>query len=327
MNQRDRDRLGILKEVKKKHTKQAEAAKELKISVRQLQRLVKAQEERGDRAVMHALRGQPSNRKIEAQLEQRAEEILNLEEYQGFGPTLASEYLAKRHEIVVSRETVRSWMGQAGLWRGRKRRVEEVHQWRARRSRFGEMVQWATSEHDWLEGRGGGPKLYLNAMIDDATSLALARSVESVLRAQTWRLWSYGCERTDGRCRSIPIKLDCFRPPSRPSVTSSGKARIANRCRRRRLGGRCRSWANINTDWNTHEPASILHEVAIRGNYEAPQFLIDHGIDMTIRDYRWNGTAKGSAIHAYALGQPPVGDSKMAEFLARAANAPEARSL
>ena len=47
------------------------------------------------------------------------------------------------------------------------------------------------------------------------------------------------------------------------------------------------------TDWSTHEPATILHEVAIRGNYEAAQFLIDHGIYMTIRDYRWDGTAEG----------------------------------
>jgi Ankyrin repeats (3 copies) len=85
--------------------------------------------------------------------------------------------------------------------------------------------------------------------------------------------------------------------------------------------------ANVNTDWSTHEPASILHEVAIRGNYEAAQFLIDHGIDMTICDYRWNGTAEGWAIHAYALGQPPVGDTNMAEFLARAGRAQKAPSL
>jgi hypothetical protein len=79
--------------------------------------------------------------------------------------------------------------------------------------------------------------------------------------------------------------------------------------------------ANVNTDWSTHEPASILHECAIRGNYEAARFLIDHGIDLTIRDYRWNGTAEGWAIHASAIGQPPVNDRNMAEFLARAERA------
>jgi hypothetical protein len=72
--------------------------------------------------------------------------------------------------------------------------------------------------------------------------------------------------------------------------------------------------ANINTDWSTHEPASILHECAIHGDYEAAQFLVDHGIDMTIRDYRWNATAEGWAIHA-------AKDKKMAELLARAENA------
>ena len=82
--------------------------------------------------------------------------------------------------------------------------------------------------------------------------------------------------------------------------------------------------ANINTDWSTHEPASILHECAIRGNYQAAQFLIDHGIDMTIRDYRWDGTAEGWALHAFVAGQPPLGDKDMAEFLARAERARKA---
>ena len=78
--------------------------------------------------------------------------------------------------------------------------------------------------------------------------------------------------------------------------------------------------ANINTNWSTHEPASILHECAIRGNYEAAQFLIDHGIDMTTRDYRWNATAEGWASHA-------AKDKNMAEFLARAEKARKAPSV
>jgi hypothetical protein len=78
--------------------------------------------------------------------------------------------------------------------------------------------------------------------------------------------------------------------------------------------------ANINTDWSTHEPASILHECAVRGNFEAAQFLIDHGIDMTTRDYRWNATAEGWAYHA-------AKDKNMAEFLARAENARKAESV
>ena len=78
--------------------------------------------------------------------------------------------------------------------------------------------------------------------------------------------------------------------------------------------------ANINTNWSTHEPASILHECAVRGNYEAAQFLIDHGVDMTIRDYRWNATAEGWAYHA-------AKDKNMAEFLARAESARKTQPL
>jgi len=53
--------------------------------------------------------------------------------------------------------------------------------------------------------------------------------------------------------------------------------------------------ADINTRWNSHEPASILHHLVFYGNYESMQFLIDRGIDMSIKDYRWNSTARGWA--------------------------------
>ena len=66
--------------------------------------------------------------------------------------------------------------------------------------------------------------------------------------------------------------------------------------------------ADINTTWSSHEPASILHELVFHGNYEAMRFLIDRGIDMTIKDYRWNSTAQGWARHA-------AQDEKMAQWL------------
>ncbi len=66
--------------------------------------------------------------------------------------------------------------------------------------------------------------------------------------------------------------------------------------------------ADINTSWSSHEPASILHELVFHGNYEAMRFLIDRGIDMTIKDYRWNSTAQGWARHA-------AQDEQMAQWL------------
>ncbi|MGC4050316.1 MAG: ankyrin repeat domain-containing protein [Paludibaculum sp.] len=56
--------------------------------------------------------------------------------------------------------------------------------------------------------------------------------------------------------------------------------------------------ADINSNWCSHEPASLLHELVWYKNYEAMRFLIDRGIDMTILDYRWNATAEGWARHA-----------------------------
>lgn len=178
MTQADRDRLVTLKKAKKKLITQAEAAGELQVSIRHVKRMLKALADRGDRAVVHGLRGRESNRKIEEKVRQKAVKVLSAAVYRGFGPTLASEHLAKKHGIEVSRETLRKWMQSAGLWKGRRRRPENAHMWRERRSRCGELVQWDTSDHDWLEGRGS-ERLYLISMIDDATSRLYARFVRS----------------------------------------------------------------------------------------------------------------------------------------------------
>jgi len=190
MTQADRDRLVALKKAQKRLITQREAAEELKLSTRQVKRLVRALKERGDKAVVHGLRGKPSNRRIEEDIEQKAMKILSTPVYAGFGPTLAAEYLGKKHGIEASKETVRQWMIHGKLWRAKKEKMHQVHQWRPRRSRRGELVQWDTSEHDWLEGRG--EKLYLIAMIDDATSRLFARFVRHDTAEENMKLlWSY----------------------------------------------------------------------------------------------------------------------------------------
>ena len=190
MTQADRDRLVTLKKAKKKLITQREAAEELGLSIRQVKRLLYALKKRGDKAVIHGLRGKPSNRRIEEEIEQEAVKILSAPVYEGFGPTLAAEYLEKKHGIEASKETVRQWMIRGKLWRAKKEKVKQVHVWRPRRSRFGELVQWDTSEHDWLEGRG--EKLYLIAMIDDATSRLFARFVRHDSTEENMKLlWSY----------------------------------------------------------------------------------------------------------------------------------------
>jgi hypothetical protein len=56
-------------EVKRKHITHSEAARRLKVSDRHIRRLLVELGKRGDRALLHGLRGRPSNRRLAARLE------------------------------------------------------------------------------------------------------------------------------------------------------------------------------------------------------------------------------------------------------------------
>ena len=175
MSARDRDRLEVLHEAEKGHLTQKQAGVQLKLSERWVRKLVARLRKEGDVGILHRLRGRASKRKLGAAVRAKVVRLVK-REYPDFGPTLAAEYLGEKHGVVVSKESVRQILMEAGVWKRKRRRVEEVHVWRARRPCCGEMVQWDSSEHDWLEGRG--PKLSLLAMLDDATSRARARFAE-----------------------------------------------------------------------------------------------------------------------------------------------------
>jgi Homeodomain-like domain len=190
MGQRERDRLKVLHEANNRRITQRQAAEQLGITERQVRRLIARLRVVGDRAVIHGLRGRPSNRRVDPRIERRAVAELTKRECRDFGPTYAAEHLTKRLGIEVGKDTVRKWMISAGLWRSRQRACVEVHSWRQRRACFGELVQWDTSVHDWLEGRG--KRLYLVALIDDATSHLFARFVRHDSTEENLRvLWQY----------------------------------------------------------------------------------------------------------------------------------------
>src|SRR3954469_14041257 len=93
MTEADRQRLVTLKKVGGELITQGEAAWELDLSIRQVQRLLCGLKQRGDRALIHGLRGQPWKRKIAERIEREAVKILSAPLYAGFGPTLAAEHL------------------------------------------------------------------------------------------------------------------------------------------------------------------------------------------------------------------------------------------
>jgi hypothetical protein len=175
LGQRERDRLRVLHEVEQGHLQQIEAARRLRLSDRQIRRMQARLRQQRDGGLMHGLRGRRSNRKIPEVLQQRAMRQLGRSCYAGFGPTLASEHLA-RQGMLVSRETLRKWMSQAGLWQSRPARRKALHVWRPRRAAFGELVLMDSSPFCWLEDRG--PAGHLIALIDDASSRVWGRLVE-----------------------------------------------------------------------------------------------------------------------------------------------------
>src|SRR5438034_5472059 len=172
--QRERDRLRVLHEVKQKQITQIAAAGRLKITARQVRRLLLRLREQGDRGLIHGLRGRPSNRRLAPVFEQKILARVR-QRYADFGPTLAAEHLAQEG-LSVSRETLRKWMTKAALWHPRSQRVKTVHVWRERRASFGELVMQDSSPFRWLEDRG--PACQLIALIDDATSRVWARFTE-----------------------------------------------------------------------------------------------------------------------------------------------------
>lgn len=170
MSQRERDRLRVLHSVLQGQRSQVEAARLLRLTPRHVRRLLQRLQQGGDAALLHGLRGQPSNHRKDAKLRRRVLQIYR-KDFHDFGPTFAAEKLAERG-LEVSADTLRRWLLAEGLWQ-RQRRRDQHRSRRPRRACFGELVQMDTSIHDWTEGRG--EDMVLLHMIDDATSRLLAR--------------------------------------------------------------------------------------------------------------------------------------------------------
>jgi transposase len=166
----DRKRLKIISMASEKRIKQWEAAQKLEVSERQARRLIKRYREKGDKGLIHGLRGRPSARKIKADVKESIIEAYT-ERYKGFGPVLAHEKLVEIEGIEIGRESVRKQLLEAGLWET-SRKSKKHRRWRERMKYSGEMVQMDGSHHDWLEGRG--PWMVMMGYIDDATGVVHA---------------------------------------------------------------------------------------------------------------------------------------------------------
>jgi len=171
MTEKELERSKAIHMANEKRLTQNKGAKQLKISERHFRRLLRRYREKGDAGLVSGHRGKPSNNRMG---EEKRQSILDLmlTTYQGFGPTLASEKLAERDGIQVSKETLRHIMLEEGLHRAKKKKKGKAHPLRERRACRGELVQIDGSYHAWLEDRAEEACLLL--FVDDATSQILA---------------------------------------------------------------------------------------------------------------------------------------------------------
>lgn len=168
MTEKELDRINILEKVIDGRWTQKKASKTLKISLRQTKRLCKRYRLKGAEGLIHLSRGKQSNRRMNEKTKEKVLEIIEKEEFKGFGPTLLQEILYEEYIIKVSREWLRQQMIMKGIWQSKKVKKTNIHPRRKRRSRIGELIQLDGSYENWFEDRG--PRCCLLVMIDDATS-------------------------------------------------------------------------------------------------------------------------------------------------------------
>lgn len=156
----------------KKEISTKDAAAELGISTRQVRRMKAKLHAGGAKALAHAARGKPGNRRIGDEEEEKMATLLS-GTYHDFGPTLAAEKLSEDHGITRDMKTVRARMIALGLWKAGGNATVVHRKWRERRAQEGDLAQYDGSYHDWFEGRwtapNGGREACLLLAIDDAT--------------------------------------------------------------------------------------------------------------------------------------------------------------
>ena len=167
MSSKELNRLEVLGRVLERRLTQVQAAEQLGLGVRQVERLCRKLRVEGPPGLVSKKRGRESNRKFPNGMRERSLGLVQ-SRYHDFGPTLAAEKLRELHDVTVSVETLRQWMIDAETWVPHSQRARRVYQPRRRRACLGELIQIDGCDHEWFEDRG--PRCTLLVYVDDATS-------------------------------------------------------------------------------------------------------------------------------------------------------------
>ncbi|MDN4035828.1 ISNCY family transposase [Massilia sp. YIM B02443] len=164
------ERAKVIEAYARGEIKAAVAAFRLQLSTKQVRRLRASFEQDGLQGLVSRRRGRPGNNQLEPGIAQKALQLVR-DHYADFGPTLACEMLKERHQVTLSKETLRALMIDAGIWVPRAAKRAGLHQPRERRACLGELVQIDGSRHEWFEERNRACTVL--AFVDDATSRIL----------------------------------------------------------------------------------------------------------------------------------------------------------
>jgi hypothetical protein len=118
MSQAELNRLTVVMDFAEGRLTARQTAQMLRMTERQAWRLLRRFRQDGAPGLVSRKRGRPSNRRHHPALQETVMALVRTH-YPDFGPTLASEKLAERHDLHVGRETLRKWMMAAGLWKDR----------------------------------------------------------------------------------------------------------------------------------------------------------------------------------------------------------------
>lgn len=167
LNREEQKRLMVLNEIERKELGLGKAAMVLKLSERQVWRLLSAYRKEGAEGLVHGNRGRQPVNVLPLEVRERVVSLATTR-YVGFNHSHLTEKLGEQEETRLSRSSVRRILLEKGIKSPRKRRAPLHRSRRERYAQEGMLLQTDGSPHDWLEGRG--PKLCLIGAIDDATN-------------------------------------------------------------------------------------------------------------------------------------------------------------
>ncbi len=222
MTHRELDKLRVIRQVLEHTLRWREAARQLRVSARQIARWCVRVRTDGNKGIIPRLRGRASNHPLAAGVLDKALQLVQTHSPE-CGPTFATEQRRERHHLVRSPSTLRRGMLVHGLWRPRHR--QSLHRaWRPRRAGVGELVQLDGSDHAWFEARG--PRGVLRLSLDEATSRLLEGAFVDVEDPGTWLRTTQGSLRGAGRPSAFYVDQDSISRVNRHARPSRRNCRI-----------------------------------------------------------------------------------------------------